>query len=346
MKAIALTVLGVLLMLALTVVPVLALSPVSATPSDPVGATRPLTLASRADVTPTINITPLQVSSQQARGTIVTQTLTISNTGSGDLVWQIMETAAMRLKFGEHSIIGIPQRGMSARPSAPAAIEVVQDGSFEGGHPNSHWEEYSVAGAGQVLYSGVGARTGHWWAWFGGAGSGEAENAYISQTITITPGLAKLDFWMRMSGKGSGNFTVTLDSTVIFTANEMMTATYTAYTLVTRDVTAFADGQVHILKLAESDPDTPGNFDLDVDDVSLSVIDCVSSDLPWLTVSPTSGTTGISNSSVVNLVFNSTGLAGTHAGTLCIVSNDPLQDVIKVPVTLNSIAVFLPLILR
>ncbi|CAG0933293.1 hypothetical protein TFLX_02980 [Thermoflexales bacterium] len=345
MKAKTLTILAVLLMLALMVMPVLALSAVGTASSDPPNTTRPLVVTNRADVTPTINITPLLLSSQQAMGTIVTQTLIISNTGSGDLVWQIVESAAAQAQSRAHSTPGAREAALPARSNMPAAAEVIRDGGFELGHPNPDWEEYSAYN-GRVLYSGSSARTGSWLARFGGAPSSQAENAYISQTVTITPGLATLEFWMRMSASGSGDFTVTLDSTVIFTANQTLTSTYATYTLVTRDVTAFANGQAHVVKLAESDPDTPGLFNVYVDDVSLKVIDCIPSNLPWLTVSPISGTTGISASSNVDFVFNSTGHVGTYTGTLCIISNDPIADVIRVPVTLKSIAVFLPLIRR
>lgn len=354
MKAKTLTILAVLLMLALMVMPVLALSAVSATPGDLTNTTGPLATTSRADLTPTINITPLLLSSQQAWGTIVTQTLTISNTGSGDLVWQVVESPAAGLSVGKRSTPGAPPVALPAQPGVPAAMEIIRDGSFESGTPNLYWEEYSYFSGTPLCNVGLcngEARTGSWWAWFGGANFNDAGSAYLSQTVVITPGLATLEFWMKFKEQqageqGAGNFTVTLDSTIIFTANQTMTSTYANYTLVARDVTAFADGQAHVLKMAESDPNTDGYFDLFVDDVSLKVIDCIPSNRPWLRVTPNSGTTGIGNKAVVNVVFNSANHAGTYAGTLCIVSNDPLQEVIKVPVTLKSIAVFLPLILR
>jgi hypothetical protein len=233
---------------------------------------------------------------------------------------------------------------------APAATDVIQDGSFEDGSPNAFWDEFS-SGFGTPLCNptcGVaGARTGSWWVWFGGAGSNTAEDGYVSQAVTITSGIAKLKFWMFMNGGGTGNFTVTLDSTVIFTVNQTMSPTYnTDYTLVTLDVSSFANGLQHVLKFAESDPATPGGFNVFVDDVSLSIIDCTATNLPWLTVSPTSGTTGPRSSSVINLIFNSAQLAGTYTGKLCITSNDPTVDVIEVPVTLKSIGYYLPVFYR
>ena len=65
-------------------------------------------------------------------------------------------------------------------------------------------------------------------------------------------------------------------------------------------------------------------------------------DIPWLTVSPTSGTTAAAASTAVVLTFNSTGLApGVYTGNLCIASNDPDAGpgdgtaLVIVPVTLT-----------
>jgi serine protease AprX len=62
----------------------------------------------------------------------------------------------------------------------------------------------------------------------------------------------------------------------------------------------------------------------------------VASDIPWLSVSPDSGTTTPGSTSDVDVTFDSTGLAiGVYTGTLCIESNDPTNSLVQVPVTLN-----------
>jgi hypothetical protein len=64
------------------------------------------------------------------------------------------------------------------------------------------------------------------------------------------------------------------------------------------------------------------------------------SDIPWLDVSPTSGSTAAGASSAVTLTYDSTGLAdGTYTGNVCIESNDPDTSFTVVPVTLNVGAV-------
>jgi Zn-dependent metalloprotease len=322
-----------------------------------------------ADLFPEIDVPQTSVTSQQGIGTIVTKTLTINNAGSADLIWQVVEAVVPGLRSAsaasKSSATAAPEVVMLDRkqavstaqqpekpvaPSAPDATNVIQDGSFEAGSPNPYWTEFSATYGTPLCdpaCGGAGARTGDWWIWFGGVGNGNAESGYVSQAVTITPGLAKLNFWMTLGGSGTGDFTVTLDSTVIFTANQTMTPTYgTDYTLVSLDVSSFADGQSHLVKFEESDPATPGNFNLFVDDVSLTIIDCTATNLSWLTVSPSSGTTGAYDSTAVDLVFNSAGRVGTYTGKLCITSNDPTVDVVEVPITLRSIGVFLPIIMR
>ena len=59
-------------------------------------------------------------------------------------------------------------------------------------------------------------------------------------------------------------------------------------------------------------------------------------DVPWLTVSPTGGTTAAGGSTPETVGFNSTGLAaGTYNALLCVTSNDPQRPLVEVPVTLT-----------
>lgn len=64
-------------------------------------------------------------------------------------------------------------------------------------------------------------------------------------------------------------------------------------------------------------------------------VGCGPSDIPWLSAAPTSGTIAAAGSQVVDVTFDSTGLAaGTYTGTLCIESNDFFNPVVRVPVTM------------
>ncbi|MBX3059023.1 MAG: choice-of-anchor J domain-containing protein [Anaerolineae bacterium] len=63
-------------------------------------------------------------------------------------------------------------------------------------------------------------------------------------------------------------------------------------------------------------------------------------DIAWVDVSPTSGTTAAGDSSEVTVTFDTTGLTAgnTYTGTLCINSNDLVDPLVTVPLTLTVIA--------
>ncbi len=74
------------------------------------------------------------------------------------------------------------------------------------------------------------------------------------------------------------------------------------------------------------------------------------SEIPWVSASPEMGTTPGGGSDIVEVTFDSTGLAeGIYEGTLCVSSNDPVTPIVPVPLTLEVAAyhyIYLPLILR
>jgi hypothetical protein len=62
------------------------------------------------------------------------------------------------------------------------------------------------------------------------------------------------------------------------------------------------------------------------------------SDLPWLSVNPTAGTTAPGGTSPVDVTFDSTGIAvGTYDGVLCVNSNDPDEPLVEVPVQMEVV---------
>jgi hypothetical protein len=63
-------------------------------------------------------------------------------------------------------------------------------------------------------------------------------------------------------------------------------------------------------------------------------------DIPWLSVDPTSGMTPAGTSSEVTVTFDSTGLApGDYEAQLCVFSNDPATPLVTVPVSLHVLEV-------
>jgi subtilisin-like proprotein convertase family protein len=60
---------------------------------------------------------------------------------------------------------------------------------------------------------------------------------------------------------------------------------------------------------------------------------------PWLSVSPSAGTTAGGAASTVTVNFDSSGLAaGTHEAKICVYSNDPIDPLVSLPVTLEVLA--------
>jgi subtilisin family serine protease len=95
-----------------------------------------------------------------------------------------------------------------------------------------------------------------------------------------------------------------------------------------------------ILNIGSVDLFANGASSVYYDDLSLvstipGVCDSVN-DIPWVSVSPESGTTEGGESSPVDVAFDSIGLdLGVYTGTLCIDSNDPATPLVIVPLTMT-----------
>jgi uncharacterized repeat protein (TIGR01451 family) len=63
---------------------------------------------------------------------------------------------------------------------------------------------------------------------------------------------------------------------------------------------------------------------------------CTPGDIPWLSLSPTSGTVEPGSEDLVDVTFDSTGLSnGEYDGNLCLMTNDPANEVVLIPVSLT-----------
>jgi hypothetical protein len=157
---------------------------------------------------------------------------------------------------------------------APSA-DVVRDGSFEAGTPNPFWDEMStnfgtplcsIAGCGVA-----GARTGAWWAWFGGTTVYEAGS--LSQSVTIpSGGAATLSFWVAQpgcSGNAADYLEADVDGSILWgTTGTDPACGSSTYRQVTVDVSAFADGAPHDLTFS-SEISGPLSTSFFLDDVML-----------------------------------------------------------------------------
>ena len=84
---------------------------------------------------------------------------------------------------------------------------------------------------------------------------------------------------------------------------------------------------------------TAGDF-IGVDTVSYEAAEvlpaCETVDVPWLSADPVAGTVAPDGSQEVTVTLDSTGLAlGEYTANLCVESNDPVNPVVNVPVTLT-----------
>ncbi|MCP4540856.1 MAG: hypothetical protein GY832_27280 [Chloroflexi bacterium] len=153
----------------------------------------------------------------------------------------------------------------------------LMDGGFELGSPNPYWNEDDMYGYG-VLSQQL-PHSGAWGTWLGGWASDE-NWALVNQDLVIPNDVTTLGFWLAIGIAApltdTGYFTVTMDNTVIFTADHTSSAFVGAWGQATVDVSAYADGGVHTLQLYEWNPaGNPGNINFFMDDVTLNGTSCV-----------------------------------------------------------------------
>ncbi len=304
---------------------------------------------------PKISVTPGNLSANVAQGASASRTLTIANTGGGSLSWSVVEEIGGREPANDDPAQRLSVR--SGKKNAPfrhkaatvPAAASVQDGGFEAGWPNPYWNDFSDA-FGSVLCTyddcglggGTGPRSGYWWVWFGGID--QPETGYARQNVTIPAGTSSLSFWLEVplsSGDSGDYMTLSIDGNELFRVTGSTASAYASYQQMTVDVSSFADGDIHTLSFDSSvnGSDITNFF---IDDVAFGTgsgggdDNCVADNLPWLSVSPSSGTTAGGATSNVTVSFNTTGLLqGTYSGQLCVASNDSTQPRVRVPVSLT-----------
>ena len=161
------------------------------------------------------------------------------------------------------------------------ATNLIQDPGFENSNPpadNPYWVE-SDSVYGTPLCNG--SWCGYWtdahpyngsaWAWFGAAQE-PVHTASLSQTVTFPTGGATLRFyfWIGYAQPGSNAsdaFFAKIDGVTVFTANATQIGTYSNYTLISIDVSAFANGAPHTIQFSHINTYQDVGFQLD--DVAL-----------------------------------------------------------------------------
>ena len=282
-------------------------------------------------IAPCLSVVPTRLEQTQAANTTTTQTLTIVNSGAA---------------AGNFELIELPF-------AAILADQLLQDPSFEEYTPNPYWGEYSqnygtplctVADCGDG--TGTGPRTGLVWAWFGGSSSGD--QGYVSQTVTILPGTAEMSFYVEQyvcGTAGAANYlTLEIDGNELWRTNGLDPACGVfGYRPISVDVTAYADGTSHEVKFRSV---TVGSGNFFVDDVELNLEP--GADVPWLSENPVAGSVPPDSSLVVDIGYDSTGLAvGDYLATLLV--KNPPAAAINIPVTLHVVTIrnfYIPLLFK
>jgi ribosomal protein L35AE/L33A len=175
------------------------------------------------------------------------------------------------------------------------------DGGFEAGSPSTAWTEAST-NFGTPLCSPAtcglnGARTGDWWAFFGGV-AGSPETASLEQTVVLGTGAANLTFYLwnpESSGNGTDALLVKVDGTQVLSIPAGNAIYAAGYTRVVVDLSAFADGGSHTIRFEATTSGAPSNSNFFVDDVSISICVPPPTALSVDDVSVIEGTGGTSN---------------------------------------------------
>lgn len=190
------------------------------------------------------------------------------------------------------TIVGVP--APTGTPSScttstgASGTELVIDGGFEGGTPNSNWNEASTNFGtpicdvlGCKTGGGTGPYAGNFWAWFGGIPL--PETGSVDQTVTIPPGTATLElsFWLEVpvcaSSTADDFVRAEIDGNQVFEYN-CSQGVLAPYAQQFVDVSAFANGSSRTLTFTGSITGSPGSSNFFVDNVSLCAV--AGSDIP------------------------------------------------------------------
>jgi hypothetical protein len=192
-----------------------------------------------------------------------------------------------------------------------AGFSQLVDGGFEGGLDASGWNQTSTTFGTPLCDASCSANysafEGDWYCWFGGALPGTAEEGHIGQEILIPNGnTATITCHVWVAGTGDDSpaerVDIYMDNQPLLTISVADSLEYPEWTLLTLDVSDFADNDVHTFGLnGYSDSGSNIFFDsfiLTVNgEVSASVSELMNNEVE-MTVFPNPA------SEMVNLQFN------------------------------------------
>lgn len=155
----------------------------------------------------------------------------------------------------------------------------IGDASFELGAITDDWVAFDSAHETPLCdanrcppIAGAGPRSGDFWAWLGGRTGDPAWNS-LEQTLRIPPAaVGMLTSYLQIPrAESSGSLRILLDDNLLFTATEADRSTYQSYKLIALDISAYADGDMHTLRLEGSSMGGAGATAFYLDDVCISI---------------------------------------------------------------------------
>ncbi len=277
---------------------------------------------------PCLIVEPDALYQEQYTGEINSQTVTFTNIGAKETVFELTEKD-----------MGGPIPFFSFNPFADNPI---QDPGFEAYTPNPYWDEFSanygtpLCDAGCGTGTGTGPHTGQIWSWFGGVDSGVSETGYVSQDVDFPNGSATMKFWVEQmvcGDSGSANYlALQIDGTELWRTDGTDPACgVLGYRQIEVDVSAFADGNTHEVKFASA---TLGSGNFFLDDVELTGEGGgggggTGGDILWLDIDVMADVVMPGDSVEVTFTFDSNGLLwGDYFGTVRVANQpDPTFDI-------------------
>lgn len=309
---------------------------------------------------PDIEVDPAEVTSTQAPDTVVTETLTIENVGTADLTWDIVEDDGPTVPLGGWSdnfdsyATGSQIHGQGGWKGW---FDDINAGAFVTdtealSSPNS----VDIQSPTDLVHEYTGYNTGFWTytAWVYVPSDLTSTSYFIllnkyddagadlnwSVTVTFEPGSGQVE----NTGASGGTLPLITDEWVqlrveIDLINDIQEFYYDGQLLYTGTWTDEISGDGD-LNIGAVDLYAESASSVFYDDLSLvaAVPDAceLPNDISWLAVDPDNGTTAAGGSDDVSVGFDSTGLStGVYTGTLCVNSNDPIDPLVQVPVTLT-----------
>jgi hypothetical protein len=170
---------------------------------------------------------------------------------------------------------------MSSSSGGCVPVDLLVGGGFESGMAGGDWVESSTSFGTPIcdaatcgLGGGTGPYAGTYWAWFGGTNVAP-EQATVSQTVVIPPGMATLDFQLEIPSCedpafASDSLQVLIDGNVVFqTGNQDPSCFAVGYQTKSVDVTSYADGANHTIAMTGTTDDFVEVTNFMVDNVQL-----------------------------------------------------------------------------